>query len=118
GAGRTDQPARHRAAAEDAATGSLPGRRRLRDRHGQGDKTRHARDRQGTRERVQPRAPALTKRLLVLAAALLALALAGTAATDASAAQSAVQKLFRTKLLASSQVTHSVKVTLKKGGFV
>ena len=29
-----------------------------------------------------------------------------------------MQKLFRTKLLASSQVTHSVKVTLKKGGFV
>jgi hypothetical protein len=29
-----------------------------------------------------------------------------------------VQKLFRDKLLASPEVTHSVKVTLKKGGFV
>ena len=44
--------------------------------------------------------------------------LALTAAAPAAADQNAAQKFFRTKLLADSKVTHSVKVTLKKGGFV
>lgn len=39
-------------------------------------------------------------------------------AAPAEAAQTPAQKLFRTKLLASSAVAKSVKVTLKKGGFV
>lgn len=50
-----------------------------------------------------------------LGAALLACALA---AVPAQAAQTQAQKLFRSKLLASSAVSKSVKVTLKKGGFV
>ena len=41
--------------------------------------------------------------------------LALTAAAPAAADQNAAQKFFRTKLLADSKVTHSVKVTLKKG---
>jgi hypothetical protein len=39
-------------------------------------------------------------------------------APAADAKLTAGQKLFRDKLLASDAVTHSVKVTLKKGGFV
>jgi len=39
-------------------------------------------------------------------------------AAPASAKLTAGQKFFTEKLLASSQVSHSVKVTLKKGGFV
>lgn len=39
-------------------------------------------------------------------------------APPALADQTKAQKLFREKLLESTQVTHSVKVTLKKGGFV
>ena len=39
-------------------------------------------------------------------------------AAPASAKLTPAQKLFRDKLLASKAVAHSVKVTLKKGGFV
>ena len=39
-------------------------------------------------------------------------------AAPASAAQTPAQKLFRSKLLASGAVAKSVKVTLKKGGYV
>jgi hypothetical protein len=39
-------------------------------------------------------------------------------AAPAAAKLTAPQKLFRQKLLDSNEVTHSVKVTLKKGGFV
>jgi hypothetical protein len=39
-------------------------------------------------------------------------------ASVAVAKQTAAQKLFRDKLLASDEVAHSIKVTLKKGGFV
>jgi hypothetical protein len=39
-------------------------------------------------------------------------------AAPANAKLTPAQKLFTQKLLASDQVTHSVKVTLKKGGFV
>jgi len=40
------------------------------------------------------------------------------AVVPAGADQTAGQKFFRTKLLADDAVAHSVKVTLKKGGFV
>jgi hypothetical protein len=39
-------------------------------------------------------------------------------AAPASAKLTPAQKLFTDKLLASDQVSHAVKVTLKKGGFV
>jgi hypothetical protein len=39
-------------------------------------------------------------------------------AAPAGATLTPAQKLFRDKLLASKSVSHSVKVTLKKGGFV
>jgi len=50
----------------------------------------------------------------------LALAVAASLipATAASAALTPPQRLFRDELLSSSQVARSVKVTLKKGGFV
>lgn len=49
-----------------------------------------------------------------MAVALVALAIADSA----SAKLTPAQKLFTQKLLDSDQVTHSVKVTLRKGGFV
>src|SRR5207248_816204 len=55
---------------------------------------------------------------LRLRASLFVAALALAAAAPASGDLTAAQKLFRGKLLASSQVSHSIKVTLKKGGFV
>ena len=47
-----------------------------------------------------------------------ALLLSLVLAAPANAKLTPAQKLFRDKLLASKSVAHSVKVTLKKGGFV
>ena len=51
-------------------------------------------------------------------AAVVALVAALVVVAPAGAKQTAAQKLFTQKLLASDKVAHSVKVTLKKGGFV